>query len=491
MTRRFQMLIGGAWCDAADGATFDSLNPATAQPWATLPDAGEADVDRAVEAAHAAFLSPAWRGLTASARGALLRRLADLVAEHVDEIAALETQDNGKLIRETRGATGYVPQFLHYAAGAADKLEGATLPIDKRDMFAYTVREPLGVVAAIVPWNNPLYLTIIKLAPALAAGNTIVVKPSEHASTNLLLFAELVAKAGIPDGVVNVITGWGPRSGAALSRHPKVRRVAFTGGPIAARHVIRASAENLATLSMELGGKSANIVFDDADLESATNGAVAGIYAASGQSCVAGSRLLVHARVYDEFVDRLRARMARIRIGDPLDPQSDMGPMATAQQLGVVETMVARAQAEGAQLLAGGGRPEGLPGWYHQPTLLGADSPDLDVVRNEVFGPVAAIMRFSSEEEALAMANATEYGLAGGIWTRDIGRAHRLVRDIRAGILWVNTYRAISPMAPIGGFGLSGYGRECGFEAIEDYTETKTVWINLSDAPVEDPFVMR
>ncbi|HWU01988.1 MAG TPA: aldehyde dehydrogenase [Novosphingobium sp.] len=490
MIRNFQMLVGGRWCDAASGARFESLNPATAQAWASLPDAGEEDVDRAVEAAHAAFHHPAWRGLTASARGALLRKLGDLVAQHVDEIAELETQDNGKLIRETRGATAYIPQFLYYAAGAADKLEGSTLPIDKGDMFAYTVREPLGVVAAIVPWNNPLYLTIIKLAPALAAGNTIVIKPSEHASTNLLRFAELVAQAGIPDGVVNVITGWGPTAGAALSRHTKVRRVAFTGGPVAARHVIRASAENMATLSMELGGKSANIVFNDANLESAVNGAVAGIYAASGQSCVAGSRLLVEADVYDEFIDRLRERMSRIRIGDPLDPNSDMGPMATEQQLGVVETMVARARAEGGQVLAGGGRPD-LPGWYHEPTLLHAAHDRMDIVRNEVFGPVAAVMRFSGEAEALALANSTEYGLAGGIWTRDIGRAHRLIRDIRAGILWVNTYRAVSPMAPIGGFGLSGYGRECGFEAIEDYTETKTVWINLSDAPVGDPFVMR
>lgn len=491
MIQSFRMLIDGQWCDAASGARFESINPATTQAWASLPDADAADVDRAVEAADAAFRGSAWRSLTASARGALLRRLGDLVAEHIDAIAALETQDNGKLIRETRGATAYIPQFLYYAAGAADKLQGATLPIDKADMLAYTVREPLGVVAAIVPWNNPLYLTIIKLAPALAAGNTIVIKPSEHASTNILRFAELVAQAGIPDGVVNVVTGWGPTAGAALSCHPKVRRVAFTGGPQAARHVVRSSAENLATLSLELGGKSANIVFDDANLESAVNGAVAGIFAASGQSCVAGSRLLIETGIYDEFIARLRARMATIRIGDPLDPNSDMGPMATAAQLGVVETMVARAREEGGAVLAGGKRPEGLPGWYYEPTLIEATDHGMDLVRNEVFGPVAAVMRFSGEEEALAIANATQYGLAGGIWTRDIGRAHRLVRDIRAGILWVNTYRAVSPMAPIGGFGLSGYGRECGFEAIEDYTETKTVWINLSDEPVGDPFVMR
>lgn len=489
--RKFQMLVDGAWIDAASGKTYESINPATGQVWSVLPDADEADADLAVRAADAAFRSPAWRGLTATARGKLLRRLGDLIAEHASELAELETQDNGKLIRETRGQLAYLPEFFHYSAGLADKLEGSTLPIDKADMFAFTVPEPLGVVAAIIPWNSPLYLTAIKLAPALAAGNTLVIKPSEHASASILRFAALVAEAGFPAGVVNVVTGLGPSAGAALTKHPLVRRIAFTGGPSTARHVIKASAENFAKLSLELGGKSANIVFDDADLESAVNGAVAGIYAASGQSCVAGSRLLVQDGIYDRFVTALTERMARIRIGDPLDPNSDMGPMATEQQLGIVESMVARAREEGADVLAGGQRPAGHEGWYYEPTLLACTSDQLDVVQNEVFGPVAAIMRFKDDAEALALANGTEYALAAGIWTRDIGRAHRFARDVHAGIVWVNTYRAVSAMAPIGGFGASGYGREGGIHAVLDYTELKTVWVNLSEQPMGDPFVMR
>jgi acyl-CoA reductase-like NAD-dependent aldehyde dehydrogenase len=469
------MLVDGAWIDAASGRTYESRYPATGEVWSVLPDADEADADRAVRAADAAFRSPAWRGLTATARGKLLRRLGDLVAEHAGELAELETQDNGKLIRETRGQLAYLPEFFHYSAGLADKLEGSTLPIDKADMFAFTVPEPLGVVAAIIPWNSPLYLTAIKLAPALAAGNTLVIKPSEHASASILRFAALVEEAGFPAGVVNVVTGLGPSAGAALTKHPLVRRIAFTGGPSTARHVIKASTENFAKLSLELGGKSANIVFDDADLESAVNGAVAGIYAASGQSCVAA----------------LTERMTRIRIGDPLDPNSDMGPMATEQQLGIVESMVARAREEGAEVLAGGKRHAAREGWYYEPTLLACTSDQLDIVQNEVFGPVAAIMRFSDDTEALALANGTEYALAAGIWTRDIGRAHRFARDVHAGIVWVNTYRAVSAMAPIGGFGASGYGREGGIHAVLDYTELKTVWVNLSEQPMGDPFVMR
>jgi len=358
-------------------------------------------------------------------------------------------------------------------------------------MFAFTIHEPLGVVAAIVPWNSPLYLTAIKLAPALAAGNTLVIKPSEHASASILRFAELVARAGFPDGVVNVVTGFGAGAGAALTRHPLVRRVAFTGGAATARHVVRATAENFAKLSLELGGKSANIVFDDADLEGAVNGAVAGIYAASGQSCVAGSRLLVQDGIYDRFVAALRERIARISIGDPLDPSSDMGPMATEQQLGIVETMVARAREQGVTVLAGGKRPAAQSGWYYEPTLLECGSADLDIVQNEVFGPVAAIMRFSDEDDAIRLANGTDYALAAGVWTRDLARGHRMARDVHAGIVWVNTYRAVSAMAPIGGYGASGYGREGGIHAVLDYTELKTVWVNLSDQPMGDPFVMR
>lgn len=337
----FQMCIDGQWRDALSGKTFASLDPSTAQAWAQLPDAAEADVELAVHAAQKAFESPAWRGITATARGKLLRRLGDLISDHKERLAQLESRDNGKLIRETRGQVGYLPEFFHYTAGLADKLEGGTLPLDKPDLFAYTVHEPIGVVAAIIPWNSPLYLTAIKLAPALAAGNTIVIKPSEHASATILELARLALEAGFPPGVVNVVTGYGPSTGAAT-----------------ARHVVRSSAENFAKLSLELGGKSPNIIFADADLDSAVNGAVAGIYAASGQSCVAGSRLLVQEEIFDEFVERLIERAKRIKIGNPQDESSEMGPMATAQQLAVVENLVAAAKAEGATLRLGGQRAE-------------------------------------------------------------------------------------------------------------------------------------
>jgi acyl-CoA reductase-like NAD-dependent aldehyde dehydrogenase len=489
---RYQMCIDGEWVEALSGKTFESFDPARAQAWALLPDAAEEDVARAVQAAQRAFESPAWRNLSATARGKLLRRLGDLIGENRETLAQLESRDNGKLIRETRGQLSYLPEFFYYTAGLADKLEGGTLPLDKTDMFAYTTHEPIGVVAAIIPWNSPLYLTAIKIAPALAAGNTLVLKPSEHASATVLELAWLALEAGFPAGVVNVLTGFGPTTGAALTRHPGVRKIAFTGGASTARHVVRASAENFAKLSLELGGKSPNIVFADADLDSAVNGVVAGIYAASGQSCVAGSRLLVQDSVYDEFVERLAVRAQRIRIGDPQEDASEMGPMATAQQLAVVERLVASALAEGAILRLGGKRARlDTAGWYYEPTLLECDSHSMSIMQEEVFGPVAAVIRFKDEEEALAMANDSQFGLAAGIWTRDLGRAHRMARGIRTGIVWVNTYRAVSAMAPIGGFKNSGYGRESGIDALLAYTELKTVWINLSPEPMADPFVMR
>ncbi len=407
---RFQMCIDGQWRDAQSGKTFDSLDPSTAQAWAQLPDADAQDVELAVQAAQRAFDNPAWRGLTATARGKLLRRLGDLIAENKEHLAQLESRDNGKLIRETRGQVGYLPEFFHYTAGLADKLEGGTLPLDKPDLFAYTVHEPIGVVAGIIPWNSPLYLTAIKLAPALAAGNTIVLKPSEHASATILELARLALEAGFPAGVVNVVTGYGPSTGAALTRHPLVRKIAFTGGAATARHVVRSSAENFAKLSLELGGKSPNIIFADADLDSAINGAVAGIYAASGQSCVAGSRLLVQDEIFDEFVARLIERAKRIRIGNPQDEASEMGPMATAQQLAVVEGLVAAAQAEGAKLRLGGKRAEVEgDGWFYEPTLFECDSHSMTIMQEEVFGPVAAVIRFKTEEQALAMANDSQF----------------------------------------------------------------------------------
>lgn len=485
-----RMFIDGAWVDALSGATFESYNPASGECWSLLPEADAQDIDAAVQAAQRAFEGSEWSQLTATARGKLLYKLGELIAENAEELAQLESRDNGKLIRETRGQLGYLPEFFYYNAGLADKVVGETLPLDKPDMFGATVRVPLGVIAAIIPWNSPLYLTAIKLAPALAAGNTIVIKPSEHASASLIGLMRLVEKAGFPRGVVNLVTGFG-ETGSALTRHPLVRKIAFTGGAGAARHVVRNSAENFAKLSLELGGKSPNILFEDADLDSAINGVVAGVFAASGQSCVAGSRLLVQQNIYDEVVARLRKRAESIQIGDPANAATEMGPIATKAQLASIEKMVGNALTDGVRLIYGGKRPDITPGWYYMPTILACDSHHLPIVQEEVFGPVVAVIPFKDEAEALHLANDTEYGLAAGIWTQDLGRAHRLSRDIRAGILWVNTYRAVSAMAPIGGFGASGYGREGGIDAVHDYTDLKTLWINLSTQPMPDPFIMR
>lgn len=488
---QFKMLINGEWVESANGTTFESVNPATELAWATFPYAEEEDVERAVQSAHNTFLSTEWSTTTPSQRGKWLRRLGDLIAENKEQLAQLESRDNGKLIRETLGQVGYLPEFFYYFAGLADKVEGETLALDKQDMFGFTVREPLGVIAGIIPWNSPLYLTAIKIAPALAAGNTVVLKPSEHASATLLELARLVLEAGFPPGAVNVITGYGLPCGAALTRHPLVRKIAFTGGSESSKHVIRNSAENYAKLSLELGGKSPNIIFNDADIDSAVNGAVAGIFAAAGQSCVSGSRLLVQYDIYDEFVSKLAARAETIVIGDPSHPETEMGPMATQAQLETVERFVDIALKEGAKLRTGGRRADIECGWYYTPTILECTDHNATVVQEEIFGPVATVIPFFDEADALSLANDSKYGLAAGIWTQNLAKAHRMIKGIRSGIVWVNTYRAVSASAPIGGYGQSGYGRECGSDSINEFTQLKTVWINMSSEPMADPFIMR
>ena len=486
--QRFQHYIDGEFLDGE--ARFQSIDPATGDVWAEMPEARETDVDRAANAAEKALYEGPWSKMTATQRGKLLYKLADLVAANAQKLAELETRDTGKIIRETSAQIAYVADYYRYYAGIADKIEGSYLPIDKPDMEVWLRREPVGVVAMVVPWNSQLFLSAVKIGPALAAGCTMVVKASEDGPAPLLEFARLVHEAGFPAGVVNIITGFGPSCGAALGRHPKVAHIAFTGGPETARHVVRNSAENLASTSLELGGKSPFIVFADADLESAANAQVAGIFAATGQSCVAGSRLIVEASVKDTFLSILKRKADAIRIGSPLDMATEVGPLATKRQQDHVAALVEKSIESGARLVTGGQRPEGA-GYYFPPTILDCDGVSSPSLTEEFFGPVLSVVSFETEAEALRLANDTRYGLASGVFTQNLTRAHRLTKGIRAGVVWVNTYRAVSPIAPFGGFGLSGHGREGGLAAALDYTRTKTIWLRTSDDPIPDPFVMR
>ncbi|NTB96220.1 aldehyde dehydrogenase [Agrobacterium tumefaciens] len=487
--RSFQCYIDGHFEDGE--ARFASLDPASGTAWAEMPESREADVGRAVEAAHRALYEDAgWSKLTATQRGKLLYQLADLVTENAKTLAELETRDTGKIIRETSAQIAYVADYYRYYAGLADKIEGAYLPIDKPDMDVWLRREPVGVVAAIVPWNSQLFLAAVKIGPALAAGCTIVVKASEDGPAPLLEFARLVHEAGFPAGVVNIVSGFGASCGTALTTHPKVAHIAFTGGPETARHIVRNSAANLASTSLELGGKSPILVFADADLESAANAQVAGIFAATGQSCVAGSRLIIERSVKDRFLEILKAKAEAIRIGSPLDMATEVGPLATERQRKHIVSLVSASVDAGAKVVTGGAPVDG-DGYFYRPTILDCDGIRSPSMEKEFFGPVLSVVSFETEAEAIALANDTVYGLASGVFTQNLTRAHRLMKVIRAGIVWVNTYRAVSPIAPFGGFGLSGDGREGGLAAALDYTRTKTIWLRTSDDPIPDPFVMR
>ncbi|ESW91266.1 MULTISPECIES: aldehyde dehydrogenase [unclassified Mesorhizobium] len=489
-TTQFRNYIDGSFVEVA--ATFDSIDPSTGAPWAKMPAASSDDVDRAVEAAHRALGSGTWPAMTATARGKLLVRLGDLVVANADRLAELETRDTGKIIRETRAQIAYVGDYYRYYGGLADKHEGSFVPIDKADMEVTIRPEPIGVVAAIVPWNSQLFLSAVKLGPALAAGCTIVLKASEDGPAPLLAFAELVHEAGFPAGTVNILTGFGHDCGHRLTSHRLVARVAFTGGPSTARQIVRNTAENLAFTTLELGGKSPVVVFADADLDSAANAVVAGIFAATGQSCVAGSRLLVQRSVKDEFLARLKRKAEAIRIGDPQDPAIEMGPLATSRQREWIEKIIAESLAAGGQLVTGGIRPAGMAdGFYYAPTIIDAPDQTLACVREELFGPVLCVLAFDGEAEALSLANDTKFGLASGVFTTNLAKAHRMARGIHAGVVWINTYRAVSPLVPFGGYGQSGLGREGGLDAIRDYTRSKSVWIRTSDDPIPDPFVMR
>lgn len=484
----YRMVIGGKAVDAGSGRTYESVDPYTGRPWARVPDAGAEDVDRAVAAARAALSGP-WGSLTPTQRGRLLYRLGDLIARDADRLGELETRDNGKLLREMAGQMAYLPEWYRYFGGAADKVGGEVIPTDKPNYLVYTQKMPVGVVAAIVPWNSPLLLLTWKLAPALAAGCTFVVKPSDYTPVSTLVLADLVEEAGFPPGVVNVVTGWGAEVGRALAAHPGVDKIAFTGSTQVGKLIAGAAADNLTRVTLELGGKSAQVVFPDADLEAAANGVVAGVFAATGQTCMAGSRLVVHEDVADELVQRVVDRAGRIVLGNPLDPGTEMGPMATDKQYDTVLSHFASARAEGAQFACGGRPRDDLGGWFVEPTVLTGVTPAMRAAREEIFGPVVAVMTFRTEEEAVALANGTEFGLAGSVWTKDVHRAHRVAGALRAGTVWVNAYRVVGPHVPFGGFGASGLGRENGMEAIAEFTETKSVWVELTGA-TRDPFTL-
>ncbi len=486
--------INGTYVEPVGGKVIDSLNPYTGEVWARIPQGDADDVDRAVAAASRAMHEGPWSKMTASARGRLMTRLADLVAANAERLAEIEVRDNGKLLAEMLGQLRYHPEWWRYLGGLADKVEGAVVPIDKPEMFAFTRHEPMGVVAALTAWNSPLIFIAWKCAPALAAGCSVVVKPSEFASVSTLEFAALTKEAGFPDGVFNVVTGYGTEAGAALVDHPGVAKVTFTGSDTTGARIYAQAAKSLKRVSLELGGKSPNVVFDDCDLDAAISGVISGIFAATGQTCIAGSRVLVQNSIRESFTQRLVALARTARKGDPMLPDTNIGPVTTAPQFRKILEYIDIAKAEGARCILGGGPATSadLPGGqFVEPTIFTDVKPEMRIAREEVFGPVLSILGFEDEAEAIRLANDTIYGLAAGVWTLDIGRAIRMSSALKAGTVWVNTYRAVSYMMPFGGMKSSGIGRESGIEAIREYLETKSVWISTAKDVPANPFILR
>ena len=490
---KYQMSIGGQWTDAVSAQCFETDNPFLGKPRALIPRGNAEDANRAVQAAHNAFTGGEWPKMNASRRGALLRKLGDLITEKSKFLAEIEVRDNGKLYAEMSAQTAYMAQWYYYFGGLADKIEGAVIPIDKPDTFNFTRHEPLGVIAMIVPWNSPLLLLAWKLAPALAAGNTVVVKPSEFTSASTLEFMKLIEAAGFPPGVVNILTGYGAEVGTPLVEHPLVAKVAFTGSDTTGQKIYETAARGLKRVSMELGGKSPNIVFDDAHLDNAVKGVISGIFAATGQTCIAGSRLLVQQSIHDQFVDKLVAFAKTARMGDPMSLDTQVGPVTNRPQFDKILRYLDIAKGEGAKTLLGGAkatRPECGNGWFVEPTIFGGVSNAMRIAQEEVFGPVLSVIPFKDEEEAIAIGNDVVFGLAAGVWTQNMRRAFLMSEKLQAGTVWVNTYRAVSYMSPFGGYKRSGLGRESGQEMIYEYLQTKSVWISTA-TEVPNPFILR
>lgn len=490
---RYQLLINGEFANPSSGRWFDSFNPYTGEVWCQIAEGRPDDVDRAVCVAHKAFSEGPWSKFTATQRGALLRKLGDLIARDARQLAEIEVRDNGKLMSEMNGQLDYIPQWFYYYGGLADKIEGAVPPADKKGFFNFTRHEALGVVAAITPWNSPLLLTAWKIAPALAAGCTVVIKPSEFTSASVLEFAKLFGEAGFPAGVVNVITGFGKDVGSALVEHPLVRKITFTGSDATGRIISQQAARHLKRVSLELGGKSPNIVFADANLDEALNGAASAIFGSTGQTCIAGSRLLLQEQIHDEFLERLTNLAATAQMGDPMDVKTQIGPVTTRQQYAKILDYIDIAKQDGASLVLGG-RPATQAacanGWFIEPTIFAGVKNEMRIAQEEVFGPVLSVIKFKDEDEVIRIANDSRFGLGAGVWTTDIGRAFRMSERIQAGTVWINTYRTGSFMAPFGGYKDSGMGRENGIDAVHEYLQVKSVWINIG-SPTPNMFLTR